>query len=141
METDIKQLISEALEARKSSYSPYSKYRVGAALLCDDGSIIRGCNIENASYGASVCAERCAAFKAVSSGKGGFSALAVAGGGEDEIEPLSDYAYPCGICRQVLREFVVPETFKIYVAKSVNDYREYTLGNLLPDSFGPDNLR
>ena len=133
-------LIEAAFEARKNSYSPYSHYRVGAALLCDDGSIVKGCNIENASYSATICAERSAVFAAVSAGKRCFKALAIAGGNEDEDYVTSDYAYPCGICRQVLREFVIPEEFTVYVAKSVTDFKEYKLCELLPDSFGPDNL-
>ena len=138
---DTKKLIEAAMLSRKNSYAPYSGYRVGAALLCDDGSIVCGSNIENASYGATVCAERCAVFSAVSSGKQGFTAIAIAGGVSSEEEELSDYAYPCGICRQVLREFTVPQQFTVIVARSLSDYREYTLEELLPNSFGPDNLK
>ncbi|MCR4806727.1 MAG: cytidine deaminase [Lachnospiraceae bacterium] len=133
------ELIKAALEARKTSYAPYSGYKVGAALYNKDGRIIKGCNIENASYGLSNCAERTAVFKAVSEGLRDLEAIAIAGGRE-EGDDTGDYAYPCGACRQVLREFVVPETFKVLVARSVNDYKEYTLAELLPYSFGPDNL-
>lgn len=140
MQINVKSLIESALEARDNSYSPYSHYKVGAAILCEDGSVVTGCNIENASYGLTICAERCAAFKAVSEGKVRFCAIAVCGGGDNETDHLSDYAYPCGACRQVLREFANPDSFYVYVAKSVDEYKKYTLSELLPDSFGPDNL-
>ena len=138
---DITGLIESALGARKNSYAPYSDYRVGAALLCDDDTIVCGSNIENASYGATVCAERCAVFSAVSTGRTVFKAIAIAGGPSSEEDNLSDLAYPCGICRQVLREFTVPDKFKVIVARSVSDYKVYTLSELLPESFGPDNLK
>ena len=138
---DTQNLIETAFEARRNSYSPYSHYRVGAALLCDDGSVVKGCNIENASYSATICAERSAVFAAVSAGKRCFKALAIAGGNEDEDYVTSDYAYPCGICRQVLREFTDPGSFTIIVARSIEDYKDFTLEQLLPDSFGPDNLK
>ena len=138
---DTAELIKAALSARSRSYAPYSRYRVGAALLCDDGSIVCGCNVENASYGATVCAERVAVFSAVASGKRRFEAIAVAGGADDEDDELSSMAYPCGVCRQVLREFADPATFKVYVARSADDYEQYTLEELLPKSFGPDNLK
>ena len=131
-------LINAALEARKNSYAPYSGYFVGAALLCDDGAIVTGCNVENASYGATNCAERTAVFKAVSDGKQRFTAIAIAGG--KDREQATDYAYPCGVCRQVLREFSVPEEMAVIVCKSENDYDEKTLAELLPNSFGPENL-
>ena len=133
-------LIKGAMNARSNSYAPYSHYNVGAAILCDDGTTVSGCNIENASYGATVCAERCAVFAAVSSGKRSFSAIAIAGGPDTEKEELSDFAYPCGICRQVLREFSDPKSFAVIVARSEDDYKEYTLEQLLPDSFGPSHL-
>lgn len=134
-----RQLINAAFEARKAAYTPYSGYRVGAALLTAMGEIISGCNIENASYGATNCAERTAFFKAVSEGKREFTAIAIAGGTE-EGDSTSDYAYPCGICRQVMREFCDKDTFRVIVAKSAEDYEEYTLEQLLPRSFGPQNL-
>ena len=135
---DIEKLINEAMKARAFSYAPYSGYNVGAALQCDDGSIVTGSNIENASYGATICAERCAVFNAVSSGKKKFVAIAIAGGKSSEKEVLSDY--PCGMCRQVLREFTDPAKFTVIVARSVSDHKQYTLEELLPDSFGPDHV-
>ena len=131
-------LINAALEARKNSYAPYSGYFVGAALLCNDGTIVTGCNVENASYGATNCAERTAVFKAVSEGKQRFAAIAIAGG--KDREQATDYAYPCGVCRQVLREFSVPEEMTVIVCKSESEYDETTLAKLLPNSFGPENL-
>jgi cytidine deaminase len=133
-----KQLIREALLARENSYSPYSGYRVGAALLAEDGRIFRGCNIENAAYTPTNCAERTAVFKAVSEGCRTFQAIAVVGGKEEK--PSGDYAYPCGVCRQVLREFVEVSQFVVICARSEEDYREWTLGELLPESFGPAQL-
>lgn len=138
-ESIIIKLISEAIQARENSYAPYSGYCVGAALLCSDGVIITGCNVENASYGATNCAERTAVFKAVSEGKNSFSAIAIAGGKEDAVE--LDYAFPCGVCRQVLREFCEPSQFSVIICKSVSDYKILTLEELLPHSFGPDNLK
>ena len=127
-------LISKAYEARKNSYAPYSDYQVGAALLCDDGSVYTGCNVENASYGATNCAERTAVFKAVSEGKRRFKAIAIAGGSGDNM----GMAYPCGVCRQVLREFSEPSEMIIVVAGKGFEYREFSLEGLLPESFGPD---
>lgn len=132
------ELIRAALDARKNAYTPYSHYQVGAALLTEDGEIVSGCNIENASYGAACCAERTAVFKAVSEGKRRFRAIAIAGGAEG-AEP-GDYAYPCGICRQVLNEFC-DENLKVIVAKSTADYREYTLKELLPHGFGGEAIK
>lgn len=131
-------MIQLALEARKMAYVPYSHYTVGAALLTEDGEIYYGCNIESASYGATNCAERTAFFKAISEGKRNFSAIAIAGGMEGE-EP-KEYAYPCGICRQVIKEFV-KDDFRIIVARSLTDYKEYTLSELLPFGFGGDSIK
>ncbi len=143
---DYKKLIERATEAAKIAYSPYSKYHVGAALLTKSGRVFTGCNVENASYGATNCAERTAVFKAVSEGFREFEAIAIVGGpaeiicteaaevGENHIE-FSDYAYPCGICRQVIQEFCDSD-FRIIVAKTVEDYKEYTLQELLPFGFG-----
>ena len=131
-------LINAALAARNKAYIPYSHYAVGAALLTTSGSIITGCNIENASYGATNCAERTAFFKAVSEGEREFRAIAIAGGigGENPAE----YAYPCGICRQVMQEFGGPD-FAIIVAKSPEDYKEFTLAELLPYGFGGESIK
>lgn len=137
-DTEEKVLIQQALEARKMAYAPYSGYAVGAALLTADGRRYLGGNIENASYGATNCAERTAFFKAVSDGVRDFAAIAIAGGkiGETPVE----YAYPCGICRQVMQEFC-RDDFVIYVVKSERDYRSYTLKELLPFGFGGDAIR
>ena len=140
MKVSNEQLIENAIEARKMAYTPYSNYKVGAALLSSDGKIIKGCNIENAAYGPTNCAERTAFFKAVSEGVKEFSAIAIVGGLENETDLFSDYAFPCGVCRQVMREFCDSE-FEIVVARSIDDYKVYTLGELLPESFGPDNLK
>lgn len=133
-----RRLIKAALEARKFSYSPYSQYQVGAALLCKNGTIYTGCNIENAGYGPTNCAERTAIFKAVSEGEREFIAIAVAGG--RIREDIDKYAYPCGVCRQVMAEFC-RDDFEIYVIKSESDYAEHTLDELLPNRFGPMNLQ
>jgi homotetrameric cytidine deaminase len=127
-------LIRAALEARKNAYAPYSHYTVGAALSDGGGRIHTGCNVENASYSATCCAERVALFGAVSAGVRNFTAIAVAGGGEAEESPLSALAMPCGICRQALAEFGTE--LLVYVAKSETDYRVFTLGELLPCGFG-----
>lgn len=140
MKVSYEQLIENAIEARKMAYTPYSKYKVGAALLSSDDKIIKGCNIENAAYGPTNCAERTAFFKAVSEGVKEFSAIAIVGGLENETDLFSGYAFPCGVCRQVMREFCDSE-FEIVVARSTDDYKVYTLGELLPESFGPDNLK
>lgn len=132
------ELIRLALDARKNAYAPYSHYSVGAALLTEEGEYFTGCNIESASYGATNCAERTAIFKAVSEGKRDFRAIAIAGGMEGE-EP-ADYAYPCGICRQVMKEFMT-EDFRIFVAKSVTDFKEYRLSELFPFGFGGESIR
>ncbi|SEA25305.1 cytidine deaminase [Lachnospiraceae bacterium NK3A20] len=141
----VSRLIHEAMEARKNSYAPYSHYAVGAAIFSQGGRIYRGCNVENASYGATICAERNALFSAVAAGERQFTALAlVAGPDSVDGENLADkglpYPSPCGICRQALREFVNPEEFQIICARSETDYKIYTLAELLPESFGPDYL-
>lgn len=132
------ELIQAAMEARERAYAPYSGYLVGAALLTDEGEIYQGCNVENASYGAANCAERTAFFKAVSQGKRDFRAIAIVGGSREtgQEEPFPDMAYPCGICRQVMREFCGPD-FRVLVCRSTEDFEEYTLEELLPESFGP----
>lgn len=134
---DAKKLIEEALKARESAYTPYSRFQVGAALLCADGSVYRGANIENAAYTPTVCAERVAFFKAVSDGVREFEAIAVCGGPQDGA---LQYCAPCGVCRQVMREFAKPDHFRILIARTPEDYKEFLLKDLLPESFGPDNL-
>ena len=126
-----------AREAMTHAYVPYSGYQVGAALLCADGTVYQGCNIENASYSPTVCAERTAFFKAVYDGHRDFAAIAVCGGKDGVITGAFP---PCGVCRQVMREFCAPDDFKIYLAKSPEDYREFTLEQILPMGFGPENL-
>ena len=130
-------LCRKALEMRAYSYVPYSHFHVGAALLCEVGTVYGGCNIENAAYTPTNCAERTAFFKAVSEGKRSFLAIAIAGGPEG-AEKL-DYCPPCGVCRQVMREFCGAD-FEILLAISPTEWRTYTLQELLPESFGPDNL-
>lgn len=134
----IQSLITAAYEARKLSYSPYSHYQVGAALLTGDGQVITGCNIENAAYSPTNCAERTAFFKAVSEGIREFKAIAIVGSPEGDL--LTQYAYPCGVCRQVMMEFCDPLNFWVIVARSETDYRVMTLREFLPEGFGPDNL-
>ena len=111
---DKKELVRLAIEARESSYSPYSNFRVGAALLTSGGKVYQGCNVENASYGAGICAERNAALRAVFEGEKRFSEIAVVGWHRDAKPEERGYAFPCGICRQFLREFAVPG-MKVYV--------------------------
>lgn len=126
-----RELVEKALEMREYSYAPYSGFRVGAALECEDGSVWGGCNVENAAYGSSICAERTALVKAVSEGERHFRRLAVAGDSED-------FCWPCGACRQMLREFGLD--LQILVANRDGEYEVHTLAELLPHSFGPDTL-
>ena len=119
---EFQELICKALEVRQKAYAPYSDFMVGAALLCKDGRIFTGCNIENASYGATNCAERTAFFKAVSEGYREFTAIAIAGG-DREAQNLK-YCAPCGICRQVMSEFCDPATFLVILPRTENDYNE-----------------
>lgn len=120
-------LIKEAQRAKEYAYVPYSGFRVGAALLCEDGSVYTGCNIENAAYGPTNCAERTAVFKAVSEGKRSFQAIAV-------ISDSDDFTSPCGVCRQVLAEFCSPD-FLILMCDNQMRYRQISLGELLPYAF------
>ena len=132
------ELIQEAFKAMENAYAPYSNYNVGAAALFDSGKIYTGVNVENASYGGSVCAERNAIFHAAAEGERKLIALAVTGGPRGEIE--DEYCAPCGICRQVMREFAEAENMLVISAKSPDDFKEYTLAELLPESFGPEYL-
>ena len=131
------ELISSAMEARKKAYAPYSGYMVGAAVLTNELRIYTGCNIENAAYTPTVCAERTAVFKAVSEGWRRFKAIAVVGSPKGGI---TQYAFSCGVCRQVMREFADADNFVVIVAKSEQDYQALTLRELLPEGFGPENL-
>lgn len=133
----IEELIKKAQAAREFSYSPYSGYMVGAAVMTEGGDIYMGCNIENAAYGPTNCAERTAIFKAVSEGKSKFTAIAIVGGKRGST---GDYAAPCGVCRQVMMEFCDPESMQIIVAKSAEEYKLFTLKELLPEGFGAANL-
>lgn len=133
----VQEMIDLAIEQLRYSYTPYSGFKVGAALLTEGGKLYTGCNIENAAYTPTNCAERTAFFKAVSEGERAFEAICVVGG-KDGI--LTGYAAPCGVCRQVMMEFCNPETFKIILATSREQYAIFTLKELLPLGFGPDNL-
>lgn len=139
MENDIpvKEMIETAFDMLKHSYTPYSHWKVGAGLLDSNGKIWGGCNIENAAYTPCSCAERTAFFKAVSEGQTEFNAIAVVGGDEGNVK---DFCAPCGVCRQVMREFCDPKTFRIILAKSKDEYKIRTLEEMLPDSFGPSTL-
>ena len=126
------QLAKEAIAAMANAYAPYSGYKVGAALLCADGTVYHGCNIENASYSPTICAERTAFCKAVSEGKREFTAIAICGGKDGKIAGLFP---PCGVCRQVMREFC-GEDFQVYlITDPAGAYETRTLSQLLPDSF------
>ena len=133
----IRELIRTAVKQTAYSYVPYSGFRVGAALLAQNGCVYTGCNIENAAYTPSNCAERTAFFKSVSEGVTKFSAICVVGG-MDGV--LTEYAPPCGVCRQVMMEFCDPETFAVILAVSEEDYQVFRLEELLPKGFGPGNL-
>lgn len=124
----LEKLAGMAIEASAKAYAPYSKFKVGAALLAEDGRIFTGCNVENASYGLTNCAERTAVFKGVSEGATRFTALAVAGGG-------GEVAMPCGACRQVLAEFLPPEAPVRCVTLDGAVVRDFTVGALLPGTF------
>ena len=133
LKEQIKKMIEIALSQLAYSYTPYSDFKVGAALLGKNGRIYTGCNIENAAYTPTNCAERTAFFKAVYEGEREFAAIAINGDGDD-------YLYPCGVCRQVMMEFCDPETFRIILAIDKEHYDIYTLKDLLPLGFGPRNL-
>lgn len=136
-EYDKTALIRAAFAAREKAYAPYSHFKVGAALLAQNGQVFTGCNIESAAYTPTNCAERTALFKAVSEGITEFAAIAVVGSREGEVNTL--VTAPCGVCRQALFEFGGPDLI-VLMAKSETDYIETTLGQLLPYGFGPKNL-
>ena len=132
------ELVQLAKEARTHAYVPYSGFAVGAALLCRDGKIYQGCNIENAAFGPTICGERTAFFKAVYDGEREFEAIAVVGGKAGE--EISGLFPPCGVCRQVMREFCDLD-FKVYLGKENNQFVETTLGDLLPMSFSKADMK
>ncbi|CDA92426.1 cytidine deaminase [Ruminococcus sp. CAG:563] len=131
-----KELCKEAIDAMKNAYAPYSGYKVGAALLTEKGKLFAGCNIENAAYTPTVCAERVALFNAISSGERNFTAIAVAGGKDGVI---SGAFPPCGVCRQVMAEFCAPD-FTVLVVTGEDSYKKYTLNELFPQAFTPKNI-
>lgn len=135
----IKTLIKNALAAQQYSYSPYSGFCVGAALLSTDGRIFTGCNVENAAFSPTICAERTAVVKAISENAHDFAMIAIVGKKLCAFPKEIDFVSPCGVCRQVLAEFCNAD-FKIILARSVDDYKVVTLGELLPLSFSPTNL-
>jgi len=145
METQMLLYLKQAQAAMHNAHTPYSHFRVGACLVCEDGTVYTGCNIENASYPATNCAERTAFYKAVSEGVREFQAIAIVGGSvlypkTAEENQCTDLCSPCGICRQVMREFC-PGDFEIVLARSQEDYEVHTLEELLPLGFGPENLK
>ena len=133
------ELILEAKNARERAYAPYSKYMVGAALLTKSGKIYHGCNIENAAYGPTNCAERTAFFKAIYDGEREFEKIAIVGAAQGS--DADDICAPCGVCRQVMMEFCNPKTFKIVLADGKDKQMELTLEELFPHGFGPENLK
>lgn len=134
---EVKRLIREATEAMAYSYSPYSGFKVGAALLADNGNIYKGCNIENSAYTPSNCAERTAFYKAVSEGVSKFRAICIVGGKDGR---LTGFTAPCGVCRQVMMEFCNPGSFQVILAVDEACYKIYRLEELFPEGFGPENL-
>lgn len=133
----IQKMIDLAIEQLSFAYAPYSGFQVGAALLTKEGKMYTGCNIENAAYSSTNCAERTAFFKAVSEGERQFQAICIVGG---KNGVLTDYTAPCGVCRQVMMEFCNPDSFQIILAKNRETYKIFSLRELLPMGFGPDNL-
>jgi len=133
-----KELVDAAIAARKMAYTPYSNFKVGAALQTKSGKIYQGCNIENATYTPTNCAERTAFFKAVSEGEHDFECIAIVGGKGDSIS--GKICPPCGVCRQVMMEFCDPESFQVILVKNADEWEVHTLRELLPFGFGPANL-
>ena len=129
---DLTELIRKAMEAKENAYVPYSGFHVGAALLCEDGTIFTGCNIENGAYSPTICAERCAFAKAVSQGVREFDAICIVGGHEGVIK---GHCYPCGVCLQVMAEFCDPDDFNVITVDEAGDIRIMTLGEILPYGF------
>lgn len=135
---DERRLIKLAYDARKHSYAPYSGFCVGAALLTKEGKVYLGCNIENAAYTPSCCAERTAFFKALSEGERSFEAIAIVGGADGTKN--GETCAPCGVCRQVMREFCDQKTFHVILEDGKGGFLNLTLEELMPLSFGPENL-
>ena len=133
-----KQLIEISIGQLKYSYTPYSGFKVGTALLAKNGSVYTGCNIENAAYTPTNCAERTAFFKAISQGEREFMGICIVGGKGGKIEEMTA---PCGVCRQVMMEFCNPESFEIILAVNENNYKIFKLKEILPLGFGPENIR
>lgn len=133
-----RELVQAAIQAREKAYCPYSNFAVGAALLCADGTVYGGCNIENAAYSPGNCAERTAIFRAVFDGQRDFTAIAIVGGPAGQ--PVSELCAPCGVCRQVMMEFCDPTTFRILMGTGGDAFEERTLQQMLPFGFGPANL-
>ncbi len=138
-EATVKSLIKTAIGMMEHSYTPYSNFKVGAALLAKNGAVYTGCNIENAGYTPTNCAERTAFFKAVSEGVKEFDAIRVVGG-MNGVLTEGAFAAPCGVCRQVMMEFCNPEEFQVIMATSEDNYKIMTLAELFPMGFGPANL-
>lgn len=133
MEISVRELAEKAIQAKERAYVPYSGFRVGAALLTESGNVYQGCNIENAAYSPTNCAERTAFFKAVSEGELKFKAIAITGDADD-------YVYPCGVCRQVMAEFCDPDSFQVILVKNETEHRILTLGEILPGGFTAADL-
>lgn len=133
MEIDRRELAKTAIAAKERAYVPYSRFRVGAALLAASGKVYAGCNIENVAFTPTNCAERTAFFKAISEGEKEFKAIAITGDADD-------YLYPCGVCRQVMAEFCSPDDFKIYLVENENEIREFTMEEILPGAFTVTDL-
>ena len=132
-----KELVKLAFDAMKKAYAPYSNYKVGAALLAKSEKVYLGCNVENASYSPTNCAERTAFFKAISEGEREFAKIAIVGGKEGNV---TDLFMPCGVCRQVMAEFC-DSNFEVIVARSVDDFSVFKLSELLPHGFSKENVK
>jgi len=133
-------LVRQAFDAREKAYAPYSGFKVGAALLARSGVVYTGCNIENAAFSPTNCAERTAFFKALSEGERHFTAIAIVGGPQDAAKDTFSFVFPCGVCRQVMAEFCGGD-FVIVTARNPQDYQLHWLGDILPEAFGPGDLR
>ena len=133
----IQEMIAEAIENLKNSYAPYSHFNVSAVVLMSSGKTYSGVNVENSAFPVTSCAERSALFHAVSEGERKLEKIVIVGGKNGVID---DYCMPCGMCRQAMREFSNPQEMEVIIAKSIDDYKVFTLEELLPNSFGPEDL-